>query len=77
LVSTYKAIGWHHDLFLGWEGLAAGGVQVHNIPGDHITLIAEPNVRILAETLRESLSKVRQESEVNNPVTDSVMGSRR
>jgi thioesterase domain-containing protein len=63
---------WHHDLFLGWEGLAAGGVQVHNIPGDHITLIAEPNVRILAESLRESLNRARKESETNNPGMEAL-----
>jgi hypothetical protein len=25
------------------------------VPGDHVTLLAEPNVRVLAETLRSCL----------------------
>jgi amino acid adenylation domain-containing protein len=40
---------------LGWGALAMGGVTVHQVPGDHATLIREPNVRVLAEKLRQEL----------------------
>lgn len=33
------------DLRLDWGRLAAGGADVHVIPGDHETLLREPNVR--------------------------------
>lgn len=46
---------WRKDLYLGWSGLAARGIEVHDVPGDHLTLIAEPEVRVLAEKLRECL----------------------
>lgn len=39
------------------ERLAAGGVETHEIPGDHATILEEPRVRILAEKLRTSIDK--------------------
>jgi thioesterase domain-containing protein/acyl carrier protein len=54
---------WEPDSVLGWTELALGGIQVHDIPGDHISIIEEPNVGILAERLRQCLSKARQEAE--------------
>jgi amino acid adenylation domain-containing protein len=41
-----------NDQLGGWERLAAGGVQVHVVPGSHQTMIAEPRVRILARKLQ-------------------------
>lgn len=40
---------------LGWGRLAASPVEVHPVPGGHITLLAEPNVSVLASQLRASL----------------------
>ncbi|MCP6762150.1 MAG: amino acid adenylation domain-containing protein [Fischerella sp. CENA71] len=40
---------------LGWKNLAKGGVDIHWIPGDHLTLISKPNVEILAQKLRHCL----------------------
>jgi amino acid adenylation domain-containing protein len=37
---------------LGWGGRATGGIEVHEIPGSHESLLREPNVHILAEKLR-------------------------
>ena len=39
------------DPTLGWDRLAAGGVRVRFVPGDHFTLLREPNVQALAEVL--------------------------
>jgi amino acid adenylation domain-containing protein len=39
----------------GWELLAAGGLAVCTVPGDHFTLLCEPNVGRLAEQLRAHL----------------------
>jgi amino acid adenylation domain-containing protein len=68
-VDLFRALNqkeiWHHDLLLGWDGLAVGGIQVHNIPGDHTSLVREPDVYILAERLSECLSKARQEIRIN------------
>jgi amino acid adenylation domain-containing protein len=51
---------WCRDPHLGWGGLAAGGVRVHDVPGDHITLLAEPNVRALAGALGARLREARR-----------------
>jgi thioesterase domain-containing protein len=40
-----------------WNRLALGGVEVHPIPGDHFTVLEEPNVRALAERLKSCLSR--------------------
>ncbi|MCS7304739.1 MAG: amino acid adenylation domain-containing protein [Thermoguttaceae bacterium] len=43
------------DPYLGWSPYAAGGVEVHRIPGRHLDLIREPYVRVLAEKLQACL----------------------
>ncbi len=45
------------DPFLGWVSLAHGGIQVHEVPGDHLNLTQEPNVRHLASALLDVLSR--------------------
>ena len=40
---------------IGWTELAEGGLEIHNIPGDHISIFDEPNVRMTAEKLRDLL----------------------
>ena len=37
---------------MGWGRLTSGEVEVHEVPGDHISMIHEPHVRVLAERLR-------------------------
>jgi thioesterase domain-containing protein len=39
------------DPFLGWRGLAAGGIDVVKVPGDHLTVLRRPNVETLAQNL--------------------------
>jgi thioesterase domain-containing protein len=41
--------------FLGWSRYAEGGVKVHNIPGDHVTMFQEPNCWVLALELDKAL----------------------
>ncbi|GEJ57773.1 non-ribosomal peptide synthetase [Anaeromyxobacter diazotrophicus] len=40
---------------LGWEALAAGGVDVIEVPGDHLTMLDKPHVRALAAALALAL----------------------
>jgi amino acid adenylation domain-containing protein len=42
-----------HDL--GWAGLAAGGVDVHVVPGHHESILTEPYVRQVAHVLKRAL----------------------
>lgn len=34
-----------------------GGIEVHKIPGDHVTVVVEPHVRVLARKLRSCLNR--------------------
>jgi amino acid adenylation domain-containing protein len=43
----------------GWQELATHGVDVHWIPGDHHTMVTQPNVRFLAEKLQVCLENLR------------------
>jgi len=40
-----------------WENCATGGLRRHVVPGNHRTLCSEPNVRILAAKLTESINE--------------------
>ena len=42
---------------LGWPGLAAGGVDIHVVPGQHVSIVVEPDVQILGEKLDAALRK--------------------
>ncbi len=43
------------DNRLGWEKLARGGLEVHVVPGTHISIREEPQVAVLAEKVKHSL----------------------
>ena len=47
------------DELLGWRGLAAGGIEIQDVTGNHRDLLSEPNIRILAEKLRACLDRVQ------------------
>jgi thioesterase domain-containing protein/acyl carrier protein len=40
----------------GWQDLAAGGVDVHQVPGTHFTLTHNPNAAALASTLARCMA---------------------
>jgi FkbH-like protein len=44
---------------LGWESLAAGGVQVYDTPGHHADLVRDPRARVLAAQLDDALAKAQ------------------
>jgi amino acid adenylation domain-containing protein len=48
------------DPTFGWGLLAAGGVDVHELPGEHLTLLRQPYVQLLADRLRRSLDEARR-----------------
>lgn len=41
---------------LGWGELSTELIEIHEVPGDHITMLAEPHVRVLADKLKSCLS---------------------
>jgi amino acid adenylation domain-containing protein len=46
----------------GWGRLVSGGVEIHEVPGDHISMIDEPQVQVLAERLRACIDRVQEYS---------------
>ena len=44
---------------LAWIPLATEGVEVHVVPGNHVTMLTEPHVRGLAKKLRSTLEEER------------------
>ena len=49
-----------YDSRLGWDELAAEGLEVHVVPGSHETLFREPHVRVAGAKLRVCLQKARR-----------------
>jgi len=54
--STVWPEGKYWDFEIGWRELAAGGVEVHRITGDHLGMFEEPNVNLVASELNAHLS---------------------
>ncbi len=55
-MAVYKAAedpftGHFLEIDLGWRPVAHGGLTIRVIPGDHLTMVAEPHVQHLAEQL--------------------------
>jgi thioesterase domain-containing protein len=48
-----------YDSRLDWPRLAAGGLEIHQIPGKHLEILKEPYVRVLVEHLKECLNEAQ------------------
>ena len=59
LRSSECAPGIYDDTDRGWSGMLAGGLEIHEIPGDHMSMVYEPNVRKVAERLTQCLKEAR------------------
>ena len=46
-----------YNPYLGWKGLAAGGIDVHVIPSTHYEILQEPGVQVLAQKLRACIDQ--------------------
>ncbi|MDZ7356795.1 MAG: amino acid adenylation domain-containing protein [candidate division KSB1 bacterium] len=62
-ITVFRATNSHLDNLvapdLGWAELAKGGVEVHDVPGDHISMmVEEEQVRVLAQRISTCLAKI-------------------
>lgn len=55
------------DPDLGWSGLAPGGLEIHDVPGDTFSMLQEPHVQGLAEKLRDCIARVQAEELAHIP----------
>jgi thioesterase domain-containing protein len=56
-----KSVGSLNDPYAIWWRVAAGGVDLREISGDHLSLLKEPQVRFLAEELSNCLAQSTKE----------------
>lgn len=70
--ASNQPLGIQPDATLGWENFVAGKLEIHEVPGHHGSIVAEPYVRILAEKLNDCLvvAQTEKEKTVENPKTD-------
>jgi thioesterase domain-containing protein len=52
----------NHDPGMGWGEFAAGGVSVNMIPGSHLRIFQEPNIRDLAQQLQYCLDQAQEKA---------------
>jgi thioesterase domain-containing protein len=50
----------YEDNRLHWAKMATDGIEVHRIPGTHITMREEPNVAVLAEIMTKCLDHAQR-----------------
>jgi thioesterase domain-containing protein len=50
------------DPSMGWGACAAGGVEIHVVPGSHVDMMRMPSVRVIAEKLATYLDSGRDQS---------------
>jgi thioesterase domain-containing protein/acyl carrier protein len=55
--ASEEAAADSEDLTLGWQELAVEGVDLHWVPGNHLTMVREPHVQVLAKQLRACLDR--------------------
>ena len=48
----------YQDVRLGWHAYALKGLEIHVVPGDHLTMMYPPNVEVLAAELRKCIDRV-------------------
>ena len=56
-----RSVGEYHDPQQGWGSLALGGVEIHHVTGNHLTMLSEPNVEVVAEKLAACLGQWSEE----------------
>lgn len=56
-----NAVGVQYDPQFGWGNLVAGGLDIHYIPGSHLSLLNEPSVQVVAEKLQYCLARAAEE----------------
>lgn len=50
------------DRASSWSHLVTGGLEVHSVPGDHTSIVKEPQLKVWAEKLKNSLNEAQTDS---------------
>ncbi|BAU67247.1 amino acid adenylation domain-containing protein [Stanieria sp. NIES-3757] len=65
-VDWLGGIGYQVDKYLGWSSLAREGVEIYEVPGDHLSMFKATNLPILAEQLKICLDRISEVKESAN-----------
>ncbi len=57
--ATEKSLSSAEDPRAAWRGIAAGGLETYSVPGDHGSIVDEPQVRWLAQQLKTCLERAQ------------------
>jgi thioesterase domain-containing protein len=60
-----------------WTRLSSNKLEVHNVPGDHITMMRAPHVATLAEFIRKRLSQLEQKTSATSRMPAPRSGVRK
>jgi thioesterase domain-containing protein len=64
------------DLLEGWQALAIGGMEVHEVPGTHLDMIKEPHVEELAKKVDKCLWRAQQQdNRANSQATPQLISN--
>ena len=55
--SSLGGVGCQRDEYLGWKNLVGQEIDIYPVPGHHLSMLEEPNVKQLAEVLKSCLNK--------------------
>ncbi len=61
LFRTNGAMLYNGSDSLGWNEVHRGALRVHEAPGDHLTMVTEPHVDVLAAMVAQSLRAAQRE----------------
>jgi thioesterase domain-containing protein len=65
-----------YDVEEGWQGLICGGLQKIRVSGNHLDIVKEPHVRMVAEKLRACLDCAQERAHVTSPTRPQPKVSR-
>jgi acyl transferase domain-containing protein/thioesterase domain-containing protein/acyl carrier protein len=66
--SGMELLGTREEPDLGWGNLAGGGLEVHDVSGEHGNVLREPQVRTVAEALKTILPRLGTKAPSQQPV---------
>lgn len=55
-----ESLDWAMDDTLGWQSFTTDPVDVRYVPGTHLTLVSDPQVKALADRLRPCIAEVSE-----------------
>ncbi len=65
--TRHQISGVNYDPQFGWGSLVVGGLEIHDVPGLHLTMLEEPHVQVLAEKLKACIDRVQADDLAHIP----------